>query len=273
MFETLSAVRITMVTGVDTRLGLATARRLAADGAAVILHAQGKEGAEEAFEELAQAGTPAARLHVVHANFLKLTEVDELAATLGATVTRLDALIDAASIPGGERRSRTEDGYETTLQANYLAPQRLITALAPAVAAAQGRVVTVSSPQHVGGTVDYSDLDRNRGIYTPLAVYAQSKLAMTMFTRTLAETGPEGLTAVSVHPADFEIDMPQLRSQVNAPMDDAADLLAMYSGSGAPVVNGCYYEGTQLARPAALVRNSRARARLAAWTNQQHPTA
>ncbi|SNY84796.1 NAD(P)-dependent dehydrogenase, short-chain alcohol dehydrogenase family [Nocardia amikacinitolerans] len=273
MFEPLSAARITMVTGVDTPLGFATARRLAADGAAVILHATDKERAEEVLEALVQTGIPVARLHIVHADFSKLTEVDELAATLAATVPCLHALINASSIPGGERRSRTADGYETTLQINYLAPQRLIAALAPAVAAARGRVVTVSSPLHVGGTVDYSDLDRNRGIYTPMAVYAQFKLALTMFTRTLAETGPEGLTAVSVHPADFEIDMPQLRSHVDAPMDDAADLLAMYSASGAPVVNGGYYEGTRPARPAALVRNSRARARLAAWTNQQYTTA
>lgn len=273
MSEFLSASRVTMVTGADTRLGHATARRLGADGAAVILHAQDKDGAEEAFEALVHAGIPPRRLHFVHADFTKLSEVDELAAMLAATVPCLHALINAASIPAGERRSRTEDGYETTLQVNYLAPQRLIMALAPAVAAARGRVVTVSSPLHRGGTVDYSDLDRKSGLYTPLAVYAQSKLALTMFTRTLAETGPEGLTAVSVHPADFEIDMPQFRSHVDAPVDNAADLLAIYSASGAPVVNGGYHEGTQPAQTAALVRNSRARARLAAWTNQQYPAA
>ncbi|MFF0529524.1 SDR family NAD(P)-dependent oxidoreductase [Nocardia amikacinitolerans] len=149
MFESLSAARITMVTGVDTRLGFAAARRLAADGAAVILHAHDKEHAEEALEALVQTGIPVARLHIVHADFSKLTEVDELAATLAATVPCLHALINAASVPGGERRSRTADGYETTLQINYLAPQRLIAALAPAVAAARGRVVTVSSPLHL----------------------------------------------------------------------------------------------------------------------------
>ncbi|MFG1795141.1 SDR family NAD(P)-dependent oxidoreductase [Nocardia sp. NPDC049149] len=266
MSEISSGDRIVLVTGVDQRLGYATAERLVADGATVILHAQDKELADAALERLVAGGAEARRLRMVHADFRHLSEVDELGRMLTATVPELDALINAASVPGPQRRWHTEDGVESTLQINYLAPQRLTMALAPAVAAAKGRVVTVSSRLHVGGTIEYSDLDRNRGIYTPMAVYAQSKLALTMFTRTLAETGPAGLTAISVAPADFEIDMPQLRSHATAPVDSAADLLAVLSSSASPVLNGGYYEGTELARAAALVRNSRARTRLASWS-------
>lgn len=262
-----------LVTGADERLGYATAKYLVADGANVILHAQDKERGDEAMERLVHDGAQTARLRLVHADFRKLSEVDELAATLAATVPTLGALINAAAIPGAPGRVNTADGHELTFQVNYLAPQRLSMALAPAIAAARGRVVTVSSGLHFGGNVDYSDLDRKRGIYTPLAVYAQSKLALTMFTRSLAETGPAGLTAVSVRPADFEIDMPQLRSHATAPLDSAAALLATLSKPGTPIVNGGYYEGAEQTEPAALVRNSRARTRLAAWSNQLAPVA
>ncbi|MFE2999602.1 hypothetical protein ACFXG4_31925 [Nocardia sp. NPDC059246] len=40
-----------------------------------------------------------------------------------------------------------------------------------------------------------------------------------------------------------------------------------------PVMNGGYYEGTEPTKAAALVRNSRARTRLAAWSNQLTHTA
>ncbi|MFE9576627.1 SDR family NAD(P)-dependent oxidoreductase [Nocardia sp. NPDC006044] len=254
--------RTVLVTGVDERLGYATAKRLATDGATVIVHAQDKELADYALERLIADGAQARQVRSVHAAFTELAEVDELAGLLAATVPALDALINAAAMPGLPRRSHTADGNELTLQFNYLAPQRLTFALVTALARARGRVV------NVGGNIDYSDLDRNRGIYTPMSVYAQSKLALTMFTRTLAETGPTGLTAISVSPAGFELDMPQLRSHATAPVEGAADLLALLSAASTPVVNGGYYDGIEEAKPAALVRNSRARARLAAWSRQ-----
>lgn len=268
MPEFSSDARTVLVTGVDERLGYATALRLAADGADVIVHAQDKEGADEAVERLVRDGATAARLHPVQADFRRLAQVDELSRQLAAGLPRLDALINAASMAAPQRKSHTEDGHELTFQVNYLAPQRLTAALAETIAATEGRVVNVVSRLHIGGSIDYSDLDRNRGIYTPLSIYAQSKLALTMYGRSLAETGPAGLTVVNVHPADFEIDMPQLRSHAEAPVGAAAALLAVLAAPATPVVNGGYYEGAEPAEPAAMVRNSRARGRLAAWTNR-----
>jgi NAD(P)-dependent dehydrogenase (short-subunit alcohol dehydrogenase family) len=261
------AARTVLVTGIDGRLGFATAQRLITDGATVIAHVLHKDRADETMQRLT-AETESGRVRMVHADFARLTEVDELGRALAAELPRLDALVNTASIAAPQRRTHTEDGHELTFQVDYLAPQRLTMALVPAIAAARGRVVTVTSKLHAGGNIDYSDLDRNRGIYTPIAIYAQAKLALTMFGRSLAETRPEGLTAVSVHPADFEIDVPQLRSHRTASLDAAASLLAALSAPETPVVNGGYYEGLELAKPAALVRNSRARTRLAAWSNQ-----
>ncbi|WP_225727502.1 MULTISPECIES: SDR family NAD(P)-dependent oxidoreductase [unclassified Nocardia] len=268
MSEFSSAARIVLVTGVDERLGYATALRLATDGATVLAHAQDKERADESVERLVHAGAPADRIRPVDADFRVLAEVGQLGRELAAALPRLDALINAAAIAAPQRKSHTADGHELTFQVNYLAPQRLTMDLAELIAASRGRVLNVTSKLHTGGNIDYTDLDRNRGIYTQLSVYAQSKLALTMFGRSLAETGPAGLTVVNVHPADFEIDMPQVRSHATAPLDTAAALLATLSDPATPVVNGGYYVGAEQAEPAALVGNSRARTRLASWTNQ-----
>ncbi|WP_194833589.1 SDR family NAD(P)-dependent oxidoreductase [Nocardia sp. XZ_19_369] len=259
--------RTVLVTGADSRLGFATARLLIADGATVIAHVLEKDRADETMERLQGEPEPG-RVRLVHADFTRLAEVDELGRALAAELPRLDALINVASIPAPQRRTHTDDGHELTFQVDYLAPRRLTTALTPAIAAAQGRVVTATSKLHAGGNIDYSDLDRNRAIYTPLAIYAQAKLALTMFSRSLPDTAPEGLTSIRVHPADFEIDLPQLRSHRTAPVDEAAALLVELSAPTTPVVNGGYYEGPECAIPAALVRNSRARTRLTIWSNQ-----
>ncbi|MEC3916810.1 SDR family NAD(P)-dependent oxidoreductase [Nocardia sp. CDC160] len=267
MSATLSSTRDVVVTGADTRLGFATAQRVIADGDTVIAHILDKNHADETVQRLQATARPG-QIRMVQADFTRLAEVDELGRTLAAEFDRLDALINVASIAAPDARTHTEDGHELTFQVNYLAPQRLTMALLPALEAARGRVVTVTSKLHAAGTIDYSDLDRRRGIYTPLAIYAQSKLALTMFSRSLAETGPDGLTSLSVHPADFEIDLPRLRSHRAAPLDAAAALLVHLAAPGTPVTNGGYYEGAQPSNAAALVRNSRARTRLAAWSNQ-----
>ncbi|MET8875070.1 SDR family NAD(P)-dependent oxidoreductase [Nocardia sp. NPDC004604] len=267
-----STARTVLVTGVDDRLGFAVAERLIADGAIVIAHVLQKDHIDEIFERLSAVSQPN-QVRVVCADFARLSEVDELGRALTAQLPRLDALINTASIAPPQRRTHTEDRHELTFQTDYLSPQRLTMAMAPALAAVRGRVVTVTSRLHIGGNIEYPDLDRNRGIYTPLAVYAQAKLALTMFCRSLAETGPAGLTSVSVAPADFEIDLPQLRSHRTAPLDAAASLLIALSAPTTPVVNSGYYEGTELTEAAALVRNSRSRTRLAAWSNRLVPAA
>ncbi|MEV6217911.1 SDR family NAD(P)-dependent oxidoreductase [Nocardia sp. NPDC051833] len=259
--------RLVLVTGADGRLGYSTALRFAAEGASLILHTHDRHNAERTLDRLVADGIDPRSIRMVTADFRRLGEVDELATRLCAELPALDVLVNAASVPGAPGRTHTEDGFELTLQVNYLAPQRLTMALVDALAAARGRVVSVTSRMHVGGNIDYSDLDRKRGIYAPTAVYAQSKLALTMFTRSLAETGPGGLTAVSVHPAEFEIDMPYLRSHIDAPMEEAAEVIATLADPAFPVLDGGYYVGTESAIPAGLVRNSRARTRLAAWSN------
>ncbi|QLY29908.1 SDR family NAD(P)-dependent oxidoreductase [Nocardia huaxiensis] len=267
MSATPSSTRTVLVTGADTRLGFATAQRAIGDGATVIAHILDKNHADETMQRL-QATAALGQVRMVHADFARLTEVDELGRALAAEFPRLDALINVASVAAPDARTHTEDGHEFTFQVNYLAPHRLTTALLPALAAARGRVISVTSRLHAAGSIDYSDLDRRRGIYTPLAIYAQSKLALTMFSRSLAETGPGELTSVSVDPADFEIDLPRLRSHRTAPLDDAAALLLLLAAPGTPIRNGGYYEGAEPANAAALVRNSRARARLAAWSGE-----
>ncbi|MEV6071067.1 SDR family NAD(P)-dependent oxidoreductase [Nocardia sp. NPDC052001] len=272
MSASSSSIRTVLVTGAEDRLGFATAERVIADGDTVIAHILDKNRADETLRRLQSAARPG-QVRMVHADYSRLPEVEELGRTLAAELPRLDALINAASMAAPQARTHTEDGHELTFQVNYLAPQRLTMALAPALAAAHGRVVTVTSRLHIGGNIDYADLDRNHGIYTPTAIYAQSKLALSMFSRSLAETGPEGLTSISVHPADFEIDVPQNRSHRGAPLDAAAAVLVALSASGTPVTNGGYYEGRAEANAAALVRNSRARTRLSSWSNRLARTA
>jgi NAD(P)-dependent dehydrogenase (short-subunit alcohol dehydrogenase family) len=192
-------------------------------------------------------GAEPLRLHLVVADFTRLADVGSLADQLLAGLPALDLLINNAAIAAPERRMYSEDGHEITFQVNYLAAYILTTALLDRIATVRGRVVNVSSAVHLGGNIGWTDLGRARGRYSQLAAYAQSKLALTMFTRSLAEANSGRLTAISV-------ELPHVVS-------DAATVLVTLGAPDTAVVNGGYYQGQVPARAAALVNNARARTR------------
>jgi NAD(P)-dependent dehydrogenase (short-subunit alcohol dehydrogenase family) len=70
------------------------------------------------------------------------------------------------------------------------------------LASACGRVVNVSSVMHRGGKVTWKN-PAGMQHYSPLAVYAQSKLALTMYKKSLSETAGASFNALSMHPGVF----------------------------------------------------------------------
>ncbi|MGY0237160.1 SDR family NAD(P)-dependent oxidoreductase [Longispora urticae] len=251
-----------LVTGSSDGIGYDTARRLAVGGWNVIVHAPTADAAEEAVMRLVRDGADPLRLEFVVADFSRLDDVVAMAAQILATHSRIDALVNNAAIAGRESRTVTGDGNELTFQVNYLAPYLLTRLLSGALNAARaGRVVNVSSALHVTGNLDWADLNRSHR-YAPVAAYAQSKLALSMFTVGLAGHEANRLTAVSVHPGVVDTRLLPLYSRVGAPVGDAGTVLAQLASPETDVVNGAYYEGLSPRRPAGLAENLRAVSRL-----------
>jgi NAD(P)-dependent dehydrogenase (short-subunit alcohol dehydrogenase family) len=249
----LETARTVLITGATDGLGYEIARRLAAEDYNVIVHARTAERGEEAIERLVKSGAEPLRLQLAVADFSSLAEV----ATMARQIPRLDVLVNNAGIAGGDRRVLTEDGHELTFQVNYLAHYLLTVMLEqPLAEARHARVVNVSSALHRAANIDWTDLNRSHR-YSRGAVYAQSKLALTMFTSALPEFGPIGMTAVSVHPgilATNLLDGPR----TGRPASEGAETPARLCASSTPVLNGGYYdEQLHLAHPSAAVQNRR----------------
>ena len=261
MSEPISTSPTVLVTGATDGIGYATARRFVDDGATVYLHAPDHDSGEKAMARLVKDGAEPLRLNLVVADFTRLKEVSDLADILTLALSGLDVLVNNAAVAGPERRTSTSDGHEVAFQVNYLAAYLLTTKLAPKLASGRGRVVNVSSVMHRGGNIGWNDLPRLHH-YSPLAVYAQSKLALTMHTRSLAEASGASLTALSVHPGMFATRLLPLYGHSGRSAEEAATILTTLSASTYPVVDGGYYDGLEFAQAAALVENARARDRL-----------
>jgi NAD(P)-dependent dehydrogenase (short-subunit alcohol dehydrogenase family) len=257
-----AAPRLALVTGSTNGIGHALARRLLAEHTSVILHGPTAEGVEAARERLLLAGFDAARIETEAADFTRLSDVAALAVRIARRHHKLDLLVNNAALVGTDTRAVTEDGHELTHQVNYLAPYLLTRLLWDALSApAQSRVVNLSSSLHRSGNLNWGDLDRSRN-YSRTGAYAQSKLALTMFTRAAAAIGGRQILTVSVHPGVVNAGLLPLYGRVGVPATEGADAVARLCSPATALRDGAYYDGQVEAPTAALADDRKAVARL-----------
>jgi len=175
-----------VVTGASSGIGRATARRLAADGYAVL--AVGRDAsalAEIAGEIVATGGDAEPCVADVTAAEAPASIVDAAKARFGG----IDALVNAAGvIASGSVAETSDDGWDAMLNLNVRAPFRLLRAAIPALTSRHGAVVNVSS---VAGT----------RAFPGLASYCVSKAAVDQLTRCAAlDLAGAGVRVNAVNP-------------------------------------------------------------------------
>jgi NAD(P)-dependent dehydrogenase (short-subunit alcohol dehydrogenase family) len=152
-----------LVTGSTDGVGRLVARRLADQGARVLIHGRDRTRGERLLDEIQAANRGSAAF--LPADFSSLAEVRRLAGTVRQDYDRLDILINNAGIGSGGpagRREVSQDGHELRFAVNYLAGFLLTRALLPLLMRRKpARIVNVSSlGQH---PVDFDDVMLTRG--------------------------------------------------------------------------------------------------------------
>ncbi|MCU1687404.1 MAG: short-chain dehydrogenase/reductase [Amycolatopsis sp.] len=242
---------VVLITGTTEGIGYETARLLAAGSTTVIAHTRTGDEGDEACRRLIASGVDGRLLQPAFADFTDLRQVADLAAAITEVYPRIDVLVNNAGTAGTGSRIITTDGYEQILQINYLAPYLLTTLLEDALAASPvGRVVNVSSSLHRSGRINWNDLNWKRR-YNRGAAYAQSKLALTMFTTALGELRPKIREAVSVHPGIIATAMLPHYSYRGRPVSEGAAVVARLADPDAKVLAGAYYDGRLPAKASA----------------------
>lgn len=195
--------RIAVVTGANTGLGLDTAKALAEHGASVVLAVRNL-GKGKAAAASITAGHPGTDVTVQQLDLSSLASVREAADALRRSHARIDLLINNAGVMYTPR-STTADGIELQFGTNHLGHFAFTGLLLDRLlAAADSRVVTVSSVAHrIRARIDFDDLQSEHG-YNRVAAYGRSKLANLLFTyelqRRLAMAADSTTMAVAAHP-------------------------------------------------------------------------
>jgi retinol dehydrogenase 14 len=191
--------KVCLITGATSGIGRATAIGLANMGARVVMVGRDRDRGEAALAEIKEKTTNPS-VDLMLADLSSQEEIRRLAVEFNETHPRLDVLINDAGLFRSERIT-TADGLETTFAVNHLAYFLLTNLLLDVLkTSAPSRIVNVSSGDHTNGTIDFDDLQGEKGYKGPKA-YSQSKLANVLFTYELARRlEGTGITANCLHP-------------------------------------------------------------------------
>ncbi|MBV9568249.1 MAG: SDR family NAD(P)-dependent oxidoreductase [Hyphomicrobiales bacterium] len=261
------AGKTVLITGSTDGVGRVVAKRLAAEGARVLVHGRSLDRGESLLGEMRVAGRVDADF--LQADLSSLAEVRKLALAVDTTEARLDVLVNNAGIGSGGpagKRALSVDGFELRFAVNYLAGFLLTRLLLPKIlASTPSRIVNVASLGQA--PIDFADVMITRG-YTGTRAYSQSKLAQIMFTIDLhEELANKGVTVNCLHPATY-MNTTMVRQSGTTPMstvEEGADgIMNLVLSPAIEGRGGLFFDRQRQARAQAQAYDEAARARLRA---------
>jgi len=186
--------KIAIVTGGSRGIGAAIAKRLAVDGATVVISYSASSAAAEAVvDEIARSGGAAT---AIKADAAKPAEVTALVRQTVERFGRLDILVNNAGVwigkPVGDI---TDEEYDHVMDVNVRAVFAAVREASRHMGEG-GRIITIGS------------VNGERISYAGGALYAASKFAVKGFTKGWArDLAPKGITVNVVQPGPIDTDM------------------------------------------------------------------
>ncbi|VEN57281.1 unnamed protein product [Callosobruchus maculatus] len=174
-----------IITGGASGIGLETTKELAKRGANIILAIRNAEKGAKAIEEIKKFHQKAK----VTMKILDMSEFSSIrcfAQQIIDEYEKIDILINNAGIIFHPYK-KTSEGNELTFVTNYLGPFLLTHLLLPALNRSDnGRVINVSAMAHFNAKLNLDNINSEK-YFSEKDAYAESKLALTMFTKHMAE--------------------------------------------------------------------------------------
>ena len=240
MSEQRLAGKVAIVTGSSRGIGLAIARRFAAEGAAVVINYVGQaSAAAAAVGEIEAAG---GRALAIQADVSRSADVDRLIRETRAHFGRIDILVNNAGVMVTKGvLETTEDDWDRTIDVNLKGAYLCSKAVAPVMI------------DQEGGTI--INISSNSGLYHPSAMrfteYVTSKAGMNGLTKALALALGPHVSVNAICPGWIRTDMTEeIDEEVHARIlaetalgrwgtpDDVAASAAFLASSDAAFITG-----------------------------------
>ncbi|TDW51646.1 NAD(P)-dependent dehydrogenase (short-subunit alcohol dehydrogenase family) [Flavobacterium sp. 270] len=172
--------KIALVTGGTKGAGRAIAERLSQAGAIVIITARNAPEKQN-------------NMHFIPSDLTKAEEAKKVVHEVLSTYGRLDILINnlgSSETPAGGFAVLTDEDWESTLQANLLAPIRLDRAFLPQMIAQKSGVI-----------IHIASIQGKLPLYDSTLPYAAAKAGLINYSKSLSnEVTPKGVRVLTVSP-------------------------------------------------------------------------
>ena len=187
-----------LITGSTDGVGKSTAAKLALAGHRLILHGRNAEKLKQAIAEIKRtSGNDQITGYL--ADLSNLASLDALVSQIAEAHTSIDVLINNAGVFKSPR-TVTAAGFDIRFAVNYLAPYSLTNKLLPLLRKSNApRVINLSSAAQAPVSLKALTGDESLSDQT---AYAQSKLALTLWSFQFAKTFPEAVV-IPVNPGSF----------------------------------------------------------------------
>ena len=175
------AGKIALVTGGKKGAGRAIAERLAQAGATVIITARNAPEKEDS------------QLHFIAADLSKKEGAQKVTSEILSKYGRLDILVNnlgSSATPAGGFAALSDEDWESTLQANLLAPVRLDRGFLPQMIERKGGII-----------IHIASIQGILPLYDSTLPYAASKAGLRNYSKSLSnEVAPKGIRVLTVSP-------------------------------------------------------------------------
>ncbi|XP_069626600.1 polyprenol dehydrogenase [Haliaeetus albicilla] len=179
--------KVAIVTGGAKGIGYQTVKHLARLGMHVIIAGNSESEGQEAVRKI-QEETLTGKVEFLYCDLASMKSIRQFVQRFRAKDCPLHVLVNNAGVMLVPERN-TEDGFEEHFGLNYLGHFLLTNLLLDMLKQSgthshNARIITVSSATHYVGKLHLNDL-QSRCSYSPHGAYAQSKLALVLFTYRL----------------------------------------------------------------------------------------
>lgn len=246
-----------LITGATDGIGKELARMFAHTGCQLILHGRNPGKLKNTVTEVLQESSNP-NIKTVIADFASLGQVRTMAQNLVDNFDHLDILINNAGLYP-DKKIISEDGFEQTLQVNYISPFLLTNLLLPLLGGKNSsKIVNLTSIGH--RYVWHNIRDPQSKFYWRWVAYCRSKLLMIPFTHELAEQLSEkNITVNSIHPGIIRTKLIRVLPvswgvSVESGANTVFDLATNPANKS---INGKYFEKYKIVKPSLIARSTK----------------
>lgn len=190
-------IKTVLITGSTDGIGKLTAKKVAESGHKLYLHGRNPDKLQSTISEL-RSLTKNDSIEGFVADFSSLDAVADMAGQIKKTIPSLDVLINNAGVYKSAKATNAS-GLDLRIVVNYLAPYKLTLELLNLLKASKTRIINLSSAAQAPVSTTVLSGQEQLPVH---ASYAQSKLAIAMWSMHLAATESE-LNVIAVNPGSL----------------------------------------------------------------------